>query len=158
VIVLIQEPAASGFKHLLHTAANQFFCLPLQTRGVLVEVQVASSVHENRLVLLHRPASHLHQNQKPFHRKDLAPGGHPKLWPPLHVGFLSARWLLCRSHQTPKLEATKRHPVGHLSPLTPALTATPMTGNSLTRGDSGAPLGSWVLSTWLQSRLVTCNL
>jgi hypothetical protein len=38
VIVLI-KPAASGFKNLLHTAANHFFCLPLQTGNTLGEVE-----------------------------------------------------------------------------------------------------------------------
>jgi hypothetical protein len=76
VVVLI-KPAASGYKNGLHEAATQFSCLQQETRRVLVEVQLASFVHENRPVLLRHPASHLIQNQKPFNCKDLALGGHP---------------------------------------------------------------------------------
>jgi hypothetical protein len=63
-------------------------------------------------VSLHRPGSDLHQNQKPFHRDPpLSRGPSAIMWPPLHVGSSSATWSLRRP---PELEATKRHPVGHL--------------------------------------------
>jgi hypothetical protein len=79
------------------------------------EVQVARSLDIQLSVLLHRPASHLDQNRKPFARKktslSVAIGDYGA--PLLHVGraFISARWLLSK---LPKLEATKWHSVGHL--------------------------------------------
>jgi hypothetical protein len=69
-------------------------------------------------VLLHQPPSHLIQNRKPFNCKGPAPGGQHRLWPPLHVGLASARWL--RS-TPPELEATNRHPVGHPTHTHPKL-------------------------------------
>ena len=89
VIVLI-KPAASGFKNLLHTAANQFFCLHQQTRPVLVEVLPARNLGVHLSVPLHQPPSHLIQNRKPFNRKDPARCGHRRLWPLLHAGLSSA--------------------------------------------------------------------
>ena len=59
---------------------------------------------------LHRPGSDLDQHRNPRDRKDPAPGGHRRLLPLLHVGLASARWLLSKPR---KLEATKRHSVGH---------------------------------------------
>jgi hypothetical protein len=112
-VIVFMQLAASGDGHRLHRAANQFFYLQLQTRHVLLEVVHAVSVPENRTDFLHQPAVLvlLPQNEKPFARKDLAPGGQRQLLPLLHAGFASARRLLSKP---PKLEATKRHPVGHL--------------------------------------------
>jgi hypothetical protein len=110
-VIAFIKPAASSNKNGLHRAANQFFCLPLQTGDVLGEVEDARNLDIQSSVLLHQPASHIPQGRKPFPCKDLAPGGHRRLWPPLHVGCSSATWSLRRP---PKLEATKRHPVGHL--------------------------------------------
>jgi hypothetical protein len=109
-VVVFMHLAASGDQLGLHWPANQFLCLPNQTRPVLIEVLPARFVHENRTDFLHQPANPLHQNAKPFPRKDPAPGGHPQLWPLLHVGLASARRLLSKP---PKLEATKQHSVGH---------------------------------------------
>jgi hypothetical protein len=62
-------------------------------------------------VLLHRPGSD-HSNESPiFASQSLAPGGHRRLLPLLHIGLSSASWWF-RS-KPPKLEATKRHSVGH---------------------------------------------
>jgi hypothetical protein len=42
----------------------------------------------------------------------MASSARRQLWPPLHVGFSSARWLLSKPPEL--LEATKRHSIGHL--------------------------------------------
>jgi hypothetical protein len=79
-----------------------------------------------------------------FGRDAPALGGQRQILPPLHGGCSSATWSLRRS---PKLEATKRHPVGHLF----CNTHDPVT--------RGAPLEHLVhpqfvrLWVWEQSRL-----
>ena len=90
MIVLIQ-PAAIGFKNLLHTAANQFLCLHQETRDVLVEVEDARNLEFHPAVSLHRPGSDLNNESPIFDSQGLAPGGQHRLWPLLHVGLASAR-------------------------------------------------------------------
>jgi hypothetical protein len=110
VIVLI-KPAASGFKKLLHTAANQFFCLQQQTGDTLGEDEDARNLEFQLSVLLHhQPGSDLSNESHITDSQGLAPGGHRRLLPLLHVGLSSARWLRSKP---PELEATKRHPAGH---------------------------------------------
>jgi hypothetical protein len=109
VVVFIQL-VITLLPYRFHEAANQLFCLHQQTRRVLVEVLLARNLGFQLSVLLHRPPSHLIQNRKPANRKDLARCGQHRLLPLLHVGLSSARWLRSKPR---KLEATKRHPVGH---------------------------------------------
>jgi hypothetical protein len=52
VIVSVQL-AASGDQLELHKAANQFLCLPAQTRGLLLEAQGVLSLEFPPAVLLH---------------------------------------------------------------------------------------------------------
>jgi hypothetical protein len=110
VVILIQL-VITLLPYRFHEAANQFFSLQQQTWRVLVEVLLARNLGFQLSVLLHRPPSHLIQNRKPVNRKDLARCGKHRLWPLLHVGLSSARWLRSKP---PELEATTRHPVGHL--------------------------------------------
>jgi hypothetical protein len=107
----ITKGPACADGHRLHRAANHFFYLQLQTLPVLVEIPPAQNLGIKPAVLLHQPAIHLGQNIKMFGHDDPALCGHWQLWPLLHVGLASARRLLSKP---PKLEATKRHPVGHL--------------------------------------------
>jgi hypothetical protein len=110
VVVLIQL-VITLLPYRLHEAANQIFSLQQQTRDALGEVEDARNLGFHLSVPLHRPGSDLDQHRNPRDRKDSAPGGQRRLWSLLHVGFSSATWSLRRP---PKLEATKRHPVGHL--------------------------------------------
>jgi hypothetical protein len=80
-----------------------FSAFKQQTLPVLGEIPPARKLDIQLSVLLHRPASHLGQDVKMFGRDELALGGQRQLWPPLHVGFSSAR---CYA-QVASVEATK---------------------------------------------------
>jgi hypothetical protein len=108
VIVLV-KPAASGCKLSPDGAAIQFFCLQQETRHALLCYEHARNLEFQFSVLLHQPGSDLSPEPIVSCRRRVARCGHRRLWPPLHVGLASARWLRSKP---PKLEATKRHPVG----------------------------------------------
>jgi hypothetical protein len=101
-VVVFVQLVITLLPYRFHEAANQFFCLHQETRDVLVEVDDARKTAGLMSSGLHQPASHLDQNRKPSPCKDLALGGHRRLWPLLHVGLSSARWLLSKP---PKLWA-----------------------------------------------------
>ena len=116
VIALI-KPAASGFKNLLHTAANQFsaftnkhgpFCCAMNTRETSNSSQLCPCI--SPLSASHRWATSPHPTTSLF----VAIGDYD-------LFFTSGvhRLLAWSLRRPPKLEATKRHPVGHLHLIYP---------------------------------------
>jgi hypothetical protein len=109
------KPAASGDKLGLRGATNQIFCLQQQTRCVLVEVLRCNSRETSNSIYLCpciSPLATFPRTENPSPAKTLllvaSSDAHGLFFT---SGFHLARWLLSKP---PKLEATKRHPVGHL--------------------------------------------
>jgi hypothetical protein len=119
--------------------------LPSQTRPVLLEAQPAPFVHQNRTDFFRRSAIHMRQNTKLCVHDAPAHCGQPQLWPHLQAMSGFHRPIgLCEGRPS-ELDATKRHPIGHLQLQRPLI------------GNSGAPLehlaSVTASSPWVRSKV-----